>query len=204
MRVMTDRAAGPEILRMIELIGKLPGLGPRSARRAALHLLKRKDQLLVPLADALAEAADKIETCRTCGNFDTMQPCAVCQAPGRDDGLICVVEDVPDLWALERAGAFRGRYHVLGGVLSAIDGIGPDELNLAALETRVSEGDVREVILALNATVDGQTTAHYVAERLEPSGVTVTRLAHGVPVGGELDHLDDGTLSTALRSRRGV
>lgn len=204
MRPMTDRAAGPEILRMIELIGKLPGLGPRSARRVALHLLKRQDQLLIPLADALAEAADKIETCRTCGNFDTMQPCAVCQAPGRDDGLICVVEDVPDLWALERAGAFRGRYHVLGGVLSAIDGIGPDELNLAPLETRVSSGGVREVILALNATVDGQTTAHYVAERLEPSGVSVTRLAHGVPVGGELDHLDDGTLSTALRSRRSV
>ncbi|MEO1101317.1 MAG: recombination mediator RecR [Pseudomonadota bacterium] len=201
---MTDRAAGPEILRMIELIGKLPGLGPRSARRAALHLLKRKDQLLIPLADALAEAADKIETCDTCGNFDTMQPCAVCQAPGRDDGLICVVEDVPDLWALERAGAFRGRYHVLGGVLSAIDGIGPDELNLAPLDARVSAGGVREVILALNATVDGQTTAHYVAERLEPTGVSVTRLAHGVPVGGELDHLDDGTLSTALRSRRGV
>ena len=204
MQVMTNRAAGPEILRMIELIGKLPGLGPRSARRAALHLLKRKDQLLSPLAEALAEAAEKIDICHVCGNFDTMQPCAVCQAPNRDDGLICVVEDVPDLWALERAGAFRGRYHVLGGVLSALDGVGPDELNIASLETRVATGEIREVILALNATVDGQTTAHYLAERLEPSGVAVTRLAHGVPVGGELDHLDDGTLSTALRSRRGV
>lgn len=201
---MTERAAGPEILRMIELIAKLPGFGPRSARRAALFLLKRKDQLLVPLSEALADAAAKIEACKTCGNFDTMQPCAVCQAPARDDGLICVVEDVPDLWALERAGAFRGRYHVLGGVLSAIDGIGPDELNIGPLEARVMAGDVREVILALNATVDGQTTAHYVAERLEASGIAITRLAHGVPVGGELDHLDDGTLSAALRARRGV
>ena len=157
-----------------------------------------------PLAEALAEAAEKIEICRICGNFDTIQPCAVCQAPGRDDGVICVVEDVPDLWALERARAFRGRYHVLGGVLSAIQGTGPDELNIATLEPRISDGDVREVILALNATVDGQTTAHYLADMLEPTGVTVTRLAQGVPTGGELDHLDDGTLSTALRSRRGL
>ncbi|MEL6475209.1 MAG: recombination mediator RecR [Pseudomonadota bacterium] len=201
---MTNRAAGPEILRMIELIAKLPGLGPRSARRVALHLLKRKDGLLTPLAEALAEAADKIEACHTCGNFDTLQPCAVCQASGRDDTVLCVVEDVPDLWALERAGAFRGRYHVLGGVLSALDGIGPDDLNIAPLVDRVSGGGFSEVILALNATVDGQTTAHYIAECLEPTGITVTRLAHGVPVGGELDHLDDGTLSTALRSRRGI
>jgi recombination protein RecR len=199
---MNDRAAGPEIIRLIELIAKLPGLGPRSARRVALHLLKRRESLMEPLAAALGEAASKIEPCQVCGNFDTLQPCAVCRAEGRDDGLICVVEDVPDLWALERAGAFRGRYHVLGGVLSAIDGVGPDELNLASLVRRVREGEVREVILALNATLDGQTTAHYVADQLESLDVSVTRLAHGVPVGGELDHLDDGTLAAALRARR--
>lgn len=199
---MAERIAGPEILKMIELIGKLPGLGPRSARRVALHLLKRQDALLKPLAEALAEAASSIERCNVCGNYDTMQPCAVCRAPGRDDGLLCIVADVPDLWALERAGAFRGRYHVLGGVLSAIDGIGPDELNIAQLMTRIEAGDIREVIIALGATVDGQTTAHYLADKLAGHGVHVTRLAHGVPVGGELDHLDDGTLATALRSRR--
>ena len=199
---MSERVAGPEILRMIELIAKLPGLGPRSARRVALHLLKRKDGLLVPLAEALGEAAAKITQCRTCGNFDTVQPCAVCAAPNRDETTLCVVEDVPDLWALERAGAFRGRYHVLGGVLSALDGVGPDDLSIARLVDRVTGGTFNEVILALNATVDGQTTAHYIAEQLEPAGVTVTRLAHGVPVGGELDHLDDGTLATALRARR--
>ena len=199
---MSERVAGPEILRMIELIAKLPGLGPRSARRVALHLLTRKDGLLVPLAEALGEAAAKITQCRTCGNFDTVQPCAVCAAPNRDETTLCVVEDVPDLWALERAGAFRGRYHVLGGVLSALDGVGPDDLSIARLVDRVTGGTFNEVILALNATVDGQTTAHYIAEQLEPAGVTVTRLAHGVPVGGELDHLDDGTLATALRARR--
>ncbi|MEM6410360.1 MAG: recombination mediator RecR [Pseudomonadota bacterium] len=199
---MAERIAGPEILRMIELIGKLPGLGPRSARRVALHLLKRQDVLLKPLAEALAEAANSIQICGTCGNFDTMQPCAVCRAPGRDDGLLCIVADVPDLWALERAGAFRGRYHVLGGVLSAIDGIGPDELNISQLMRRIAPGEIREVIIALGATVDGQTTAHYLADKLLTEGVHVTRLAHGVPVGGELDHLDDGTLATALRSRR--
>lgn len=201
---MSQNSAGPEILRLIELISRLPGLGPRSARRVALFLLKRRDTLLKPLADALAEAGEKIEKCRTCGNFDTVQPCAVCQADGRDDGLVCVVEDVPDLWALERGGAFRGRYHVLGGVMSAIDGITPEDLNIPSLVTRVEAGGVREVILALNATVDGQTTAHYVAELLEGTGVSVTRLAHGVPVGGELDHLDDGTLAAALRSRRDI
>ena len=201
---MSQNSAGPEILRLIELISRLPGLGPRSARRVALFLLKRRDTLLKPLADALAEAGEKIEKCRTCGNFDTVQPCAVCQADGRDDGLVCVVEDVPDLWALERGGAFRGRYHVLGGVLSAIDGITPEDLNIPSLVTRVEAGGVREVILARNATVDGQTTAHYVAELLEGKGVSVTRLAHGVPVGGELDHLDDGTLAAALRSRRDI
>ncbi|MEO0983056.1 MAG: recombination mediator RecR [Pseudomonadota bacterium] len=201
---MSQRAAGPEILRMIELIGKLPGLGPRSARRAALHLLKRKDQLLLPLAEALAEAGEKIERCAICGNFDTLQPCAVCQAPGRDDSVICVVEDVPDLWALERAGAFRGRYHVLGGVLSAIDGIGPEELNIAPLLERAAAPAVKEVIIAVGATVDGQTTAHYLVDRLAETDATVTRLAHGVPVGGELDHLDDGTIAAAMRSRRGL
>ena len=201
---MSQNSAGPEILRLIELISRLPGLGPRSARRVALFLLKRRDTLLKPLADALAEAGEKIERCKICGNFDTVQPCAVCQAGGRDDALVCVVEDVPDLWALERGGAFRGRYHVLGGVLSAIDGITPDDLNIPSLVTRVEAGGIREVILALNATVDGQTTAHYVAELLEGKGVSVTRLAHGVPVGGELDHLDDGTLAAALRSRRDI
>lgn len=187
---------------MIDMIARLPGLGPRSARRAALFLLKRQDSLLKPMAEALADAAAKIEQCKTCGNYDTLQPCAVCQSTGRDEGLLCVVEDVPDLWALERAQAFRGRYHVLGGVMSALDGIGPEDLTIGMLIDRVKAGEIREVILALNATVDGQTTAHYVAEQLEPLGVTVTRLAHGVPVGGELDHLDDGTLATALRSRR--
>jgi len=199
---MSNRVAGPEILKMIEMIGKLPGLGPRSARRVALHLLKRQDTLLMPLADALAEAASKLQACQTCGNFDTLQPCAVCCAPGRDEGALCIVADVPDLWALERAGAFKGRYHVLGGVLSAIDGIGPDDLNIARLIDRASEPGIKEVIVALGATVDGQTTAHYLAERLAACDVSITRLAHGLPVGGELDHLDDGTLATALRSRR--
>jgi len=199
---MSSRSAGPEILKMIELIARLPGLGPRSARRVALHLLKRNDSLLKPLAEALREASEKIVTCQTCGNFDTLQPCATCRAPGRDEGVICVVEDVPDLWAMERSGAFRGRYHVLGGVLSAIDGIGPDDLSIGKLVDRASADGVREVILALNATVDGQTTAHYVAEQLESANITVTRLAHGVPVGGELDHLDEGTLAAAMRSRR--
>lgn len=199
---MSQGLAGPEILRMIELIGKLPGLGPRSARRVALHLLKKRDQLLVPLASALQAAADNIVTCPVCGNYDTVSPCSVCAMPGRDDGLICVVEDVSDLWAMERARAFQGRYHVLGGVLSAIDGIGPDALNIARLVGRVGEGGVREVILALDATTDGQTTANYVADRLAGLGASVTRLAHGVPVGGDIDHLDDGTLATALRLRR--
>ena len=199
---MSSRSAGPEILKMIELIARLPGLGPRSARRVALHLLKRNDTLLKPLAEALSEAGEKIVSCEVCGNYDTLQPCAVCRAPGRDEGVICVVQDVPDLWAMERSGAFRGRYHVLGGVLSAIDGIGPDDLSIAKLVDRASSEGIREVILALNATVDGQTTAHYVAEQLEAANVTITRLAHGVPVGGELDHLDEGTLAAAMRSRR--
>lgn len=201
---MSAPTIGPEIQRMIDLVAKLPGLGPRSARRAVLQLLKKRDQLLVPLADALAVAADRIETCPTCGNFDTVSPCSVCRMDDRDDGVICVVEDVSDLWAMERARAFSGRYHVLGGVLSAIDGIGPGELNLASLIGRCEGGTVREVILALDATTDGQTTAAYVADRLAATGVQVTRLAHGVPVGGDIDHLDDGTLATALRLRRGM
>ena len=195
-------SAGPEIERLIALLGKLPGLGPRSARRAALALLKRRDQLLAPLSQALADAAAKVRACQVCGALDTCDPCSVCSDPGRDVALICVVEEVGGLWAMERGGAFRGRYHVLGGLLSALDGVGPDALRVSELAQRVSEGQVREVILALPATVDGQTTAHYLAERLAPSGVQVTMLARGVPVGGELDWLDDGTIAQALRARR--
>jgi recombination protein RecR len=195
-------SAGPEIERLIALLGKLPGLGPRSARRAALALLKRRDQLLQPLAQALSEAAAKVRACQVCGALDTSDPCQVCSDPGRDNALICVVEEVGGLWAMERGGAFRGRYHVLGGLLSALDGVGPDALRVTELVRRVGEGQAREVILALPATVDGQTTAHYLAERLEPSGVQVTMLARGVPVGGELDWLDDGTIAQALRARR--
>ncbi|MFN9925385.1 MAG: recombination mediator RecR [Phenylobacterium sp.] len=195
-------AAGPEIERMIALLSKLPGLGPRSARRAALALLKRRDQMLVPLADALAEAARTVRVCSTCGALDTRDPCAICADPARDPALICVVEEVGGLWALERAAAFRGRYHVLGGLLSALDGRGPEALRVGELVARASDAAVREVILALPATVDGQTTAHYVADRLANAGVSVTSLARGVPVGGELDWLDDGTLTQALRARR--
>jgi recombination protein RecR len=195
---------GPEIDRLIQLLGRLPGLGPRSARRVALHLLKKRETLMQPLSAALADAAGAIRACVQCGNLDTVDPCAICADPGRDSGLICVVEDVGDLWAMERAKIFGGRYHVLGGTLSALDGIGPDELSIAKLVERVQAGDVREVIVATNATVDGQTTAHYIAERLAASKVPLTRLAHGVPVGGELDWLDDGTLATALKARRAL
>ncbi|MDH3242210.1 MAG: recombination mediator RecR [Alphaproteobacteria bacterium] len=196
--------SSPEIERLIGLLAKLPGLGPRSARRAALHLLKRKDTVMVPLARVMEETAEAIGSCGICGNLDSRDPCGVCADPGRDRALICVVEEVADLWALERAGAFRGRYHVLGGVLSALDGIGPEDLNLANLLARAETAEVREVILALPATVDGQTTAHYISERLEGRDVAVTRLAHGVPVGGELDYLDDGTISAAMNARRPV
>jgi recombination protein RecR len=196
--------AGAEIDRLIQLLSRLPGLGPRSARRAALHLLKRRDTALAPLAAALAEVADKIKPCPDCGNFDTVQPCAICRDDRRDKAILCVVEDVDDLWALERTGAFPGRYHVLGGLLSALDGIGPDDLGLDGLIERAGRPEVREVILALAATVDGQTTAHYITDRLAGCDVTVSGLAHGVPVGGELDYLDDGTLSQALRARRPV
>jgi recombination protein RecR len=189
-----------EIERVIQLLSKLPGLGPRSARRAALFLLKRREALLQPLAAALAEASARVRPCGICGNLDTSDPCAICRDPKRDTTAICVVEDVADLWAIERTHAFAGRYHVLGGTLSALDGIGPEELNIESLLRRA--GETKEIIIALNATVEGQTTAHYIMDRLAPTGVAVTRLAHGVPVGGELDYLDEGTLSAALRARR--
>jgi recombination protein RecR len=193
-----------EIDRLIQLLARLPGLGPRSARRAVLHLIKRRESLMQPLAQALGDAAEAILVCGTCGNLDTVEPCGICMDEKRDGGTVCVVEDVADLWALERTRSFKGRYHVLGGRLSALDGVGPEDLNIAGLVARAETGDIREVILAMNLTVDGQTTAHYIADRLGHTKVDVTRLAHGVPVGGELDYLDDGTLETALRSRRTV
>ena len=195
-------SAGPEIERLIGLLSKLPGLGPRSARRAALALLKRRDQLLLPLSDALAEAAARVKTCQVCGSLDTQDPCAICADNSRDPALVCVVEEVGALWAMERASAFRGRYHVLGGLLSALDGVGPDALRVGPLVARASEGAVTEIILALPATVDGQTTAHYLADRLSNAQVQVTMLARGVPVGGDLDWLDDGTIAQAMRARR--
>jgi recombination protein RecR len=198
---MSRRVAGPEIERLIQLLAKLPGLGPRSARRAALHLVKKRESLMQPLTTALGEALDKIVICKTCGNVDTSDPCTVCTDPRRDGSVIVVVEDVSDLWALERAGAINAKYHVLGGTMSPLDGVGPQDLNIESLVERVRAGGVREVILAVNATVDGQTTAHYVTDLLAGSGVSVTRLAHGVPVGGELDYLDEGTISAAIRSR---
>lgn len=194
--------AGAEIERLIQLLARLPGLGPRSARRAALHMLNRRDTVLTPLAQALSAAADSVKACAQCGNLDSMDPCAICADERRDRSVICVVEQVADLWAMERSGAFRGCYHVLGGVLSALDGVSPEDLRIAGLAERASGSAVKEVILALNATVDGQTTAHYVADRLADAGVTISRLAHGVPVGGELDYLDDGTLTAALNARR--
>jgi recombination protein RecR len=193
-----------DIDRLIQLLAKLPGLGPRSARRAVLHLLKKREVLMQPLARALDDAAANIRNCSTCGNLDTVDPCAICADPRRDISIICVVADVADLWALERAASYKGRYHVLGGTLSALDGIGPDQLNIAGLVRRAGEPQVREVILATGATVEGQTTAHYIADRLAGLNVTISRLAHGVPVGGELDYLDDGTLIAALKARRPV
>ena len=195
-------AAGPEIERLIALLAKLPGLGPRSARRAALALLKRREQLLDPLAAALADAKAKVRACGVCGALDSRDPCAVCSDPERDRGLICVVEEVGAMWAMERGGAYKGLYHVLGGLLSALDGVGPENLRIRELLDRTRGGGVVEVILALPATVDGQTTAHYLAERLSASGVSLTMLARGLPVGGELDWLDDGTIAQALRARR--
>jgi recombination protein RecR len=201
---MARGVAGPEIERLIQLLARLPGLGPRSARRAALGLLQKREGLLAPLAEAMRVAAERVVACSTCGNIDTSDPCAVCADPSRDPTIIVVVEDVSDLWALERAGALHARYHVLGGVLSALDGVGPEQLNVAGLLARAQDPAVREVIIALPATVDGQTTAHYLGEALASLPVKVTRLAHGVPVGGELDYLDEGTLSAALKRRTAV
>ena len=198
---MSASVAGPEIERLIQLLARLPGLGPRSARRAALHLIRKRELLLGPLAEALRVANERILVCTTCGNVDTREPCTICADARRDVATLVVVESVGDLWALERANASSGRYHVLGGALSPLDGVGPDDLNLASLIKRVAEGGIKEVILAVNATVDGQTTAHYITELLTPYAVKVTRLAHGVPVGGELDYLDDGTLAAAMRQR---
>jgi len=199
---MKQSAKGGELETLIQLLGRVPGLGPRSARRAALHLIKKREQLMLPLARAMAEAAEKIVACRECGNFDTVQPCSICRDERRDASLICVVEDIADLWALERAGVIGGRYHVLGGTLSPLDGVGPGDLAIAKLIERASAPGVREVLLALNATVEGQSTAHYISGELESLGITVSRLAHGVPVGGELDYLDEGTLAAAIKSRR--
>ena len=199
---MARAAASPEIERLIQLLARLPGLGARSARRAALALVKKKEQLLGPLAAALAEARDTIVTCEICGNLDTVSPCTLCRDETRDRSLICVVEEVGDLWALERAHVLNGLYHVLGGTLSPLDGIGPEELTIAKLIERASAPEVNEVLLALNATVEGQSTAHYLMDQLSGCNVTVSRLAHGVPIGGELDYLDDGTLAAAVKARK--
>lgn len=193
-----------EIQRLIQSLSKLPGLGPRSGRRLALHLLKKREQIFKPLLEAMTIAEANIKTCKTCHSLDTQDPCTLCLDPKRDSHSLCVVEDVSDLWALERANTFRGQYHILGGVLSAIDGVGPQQLNIDSLLKRVSEGIIQEVILALNATVDGQTTIHYLIEQLKQFPVKVSTLAHGVPIGGELDYLDEGTLFTAFQARRDV
>jgi len=199
---MPSPIAGPEIERLIDALAKLPGLGPRSARRAVLTLIKKKDTVMEPLSAALNEALEKAKICSICGNIDTVDPCALCTDPRRDPGALCVVEDVADLWALERAVAHKGRYHVLGGTLSALDGIRPEDLHIDELVDRAAKDEVTEVILATNATVEGQTTAHYITDRLTNCNVKISRLAHGVPVGGELDYLDDGTLTAAMKSRR--
>ena len=202
IRVMKGRIAGPEIERLIQLLARLPGLGSRSARKAALALLKRRHELLEPLAAAMQEAARNLVACEVCANLDTVSPCTICSDPRRDRSLIVVVEEIGDLWALERAGVVNGLYHVLGGHLSPLDGIGPDQLNIVRLVERAHTSEVREVLLALNATVEGQSTAHYVREQLAGADVKVSGLQHGVPVGGELDYLDEGTLAAAIRARR--
>jgi recombination protein RecR len=196
------RTTGSEIERLIQVLAKLPGLGPRSARRAALHLIKNREKLLVPLSSALEEVLDKVTVCSECGNVDTSDPCTLCRDPRRDQSQICVVEEVGDLWALERAGAWGGLYHVLGGTLSAVEGVRPEDLSIARLVERAGQDGVKEVVLAVNATVEGQTTAHYIIDRLKDLNVATSRLAHGVPVGGELDYLDEGTLTQAMRARR--
>ena len=198
---MPTSVAGPEIERLIQLLSRLPGLGPRSARRAALHLIKKREPLMAPLASALQTVIETIQVCGTCGNIDSQSPCTVCIDPRRDAAIIVVVADVADLWALERAHAINARYHVLGGTLSPLEGVGPQDLTIDALVSRAHDPAVKEVILALNATVDGQTTAHYITDLLHNAEVKITRLAHGVPVGGELDYLDDGTLAAAIRQR---
>lgn len=199
---MSKKIAGPEIERLVQLLSRLPGLGPRSARKAVLALLKRRNDLLIPLSAALHDAVDKIAECPVCGNLDTVSPCSICQDPRRDPTMIVVVEEVGDLWALERANVVQSRYHILGGHLSPLDGVGPDKLNIGSLVERAKSGEVREILLALNATVEGQSTAHYVSDQLTQTGVTVSRLAQGVPVGGELDYLDEGTLAAAFKARR--
>lgn len=198
---MAERVAGPEIERLVQLLARLPGLGPRSARRAVLHLIRKREELLAPLSEAMRVAQERIVTCAVCGNIDTSDPCTICRDARRDPAILVVVETVADLWALERAGLLNARYHVLGGVLSPLDGVGPDDLTIDSLIARAKDGDIREIVLAVNATVDGQTTAHYIADLLAPLGVRLTRLAHGVPVGGELDYLDEGTLAAALERR---
>lgn len=195
-------SAAPEIERLIELLSKLPGLGKRSAQRAALHLLKKREALMLPLAEALADAAEQVRACSQCGMLDAIDPCTTCASPDRDGRLICVVAEAGDVWALERAGVFKGKYHVLGGVLAALDGVRPEDLRIGQLLQRAAEPEVREVILALSVTVDGQATSHYLTDRLSGLPITVSRLAHGVPVGGELELLDEGTLNAALASRR--
>jgi recombination protein RecR len=193
-----------EIDRLIQALARLPGFGPRSARRAVLHLIKKRQRMLGPLAEALKEVGEKIRDCEICGNLDTLSPCSICSDGRRDRSLVCVVEQVADLWALDRAEGYKGLYHVLGGTLSALDGVMPEDLNLSALVERARSDEVKEVILATNATVDGQTTGHYIADRLKDTGVLVTGIAHGVPVGGELDYLDEGTLQAALKARKPV
>jgi recombination protein RecR len=199
---MSRKLAGSEIEKLIQLLARMPGLGPRSARKAALALIKKREELLLPLAAAMADVAASISICSTCGNVDTLDPCTLCRDETRDRSLIVVVEEVGDLWALERAGAVKGRYHVLGGRLSPLDGVGPEDLGIDKLVARSREAGVTEVLLALNATVEGQSTAHYLMDALARPGLVVSRIAHGVPVGGELDYLDDGTLAAAVKSRR--
>lgn len=196
--------ASPEIDALTQALARLPGLGPRSARRAVLHLMKRRETALAPLLSALTRVSERLSVCGRCGNVDTVDPCAICADPRRDTRLLCVVEEVSDLWALERSRLFPGRFHVLGGRLSALEGVRPEDLAIDNLIARVAEGGIDEVVLAMNATLEGQTTAHYVAERLERFPIRLTQLAHGLPVGGELDYLDEGTLAQALRARRPV
>ncbi|RAP41896.1 recombination protein RecR [Rhodovulum viride] len=199
---MADRPH--EIDALIDMMARLPGLGPRSARRAVLHLVRKRAVLLLPLAETMRKVGEAVHDCAVCGNITTADTCEICADPARSNGEICVVEDVADLWAMERGGAFGGRYHVLGGTLSALDSVGPEDLRIPDLVERIGREGISEVILALNATVDGQTTAHYIAEELAETGVRLSSLAQGVPIGGELDYLDDGTISAALKARRGL